>query len=151
MIDVTKFVAVSGMSGVQKLVGVNNNGVIIENFDSKERKFVTMRKQEFSPFSTISIYVDSEEGTVSLGEVFSKMKAQADNGNTPPSEKSESDELRDYFISVLPDHDRYRVKISDIKKMVKWYTFLNSRDLLKEAVEETAETAENAENTEGGN
>jgi hypothetical protein len=148
MIDVSKFVAVSGIGGVQKLVAVRNNGLIIEDFDSKQRKFVPVRSHEFSPFETIQIYVDTEEQTIPLAGVLTKMKEQADKGNTPPSEKSESDELRDYFISILPDHDRFRVKISDIKKMIKWFNFLNSRNLLKEKVEETA--AENAENTEGG-
>jgi hypothetical protein len=138
MIDVSKFVAISGMGGVQKLVAVRSNGLIIEDFDSKQRKFVPTRAHEFSPFETIQVYVDTEEGVVKLAEVITKMKEQAEKDNPPPSDKSESDELRDYFISVLPDHDRFRVKISDIKKMIKWFNFLNSRNLLKETAAEEA-------------
>ena len=55
--------------------------------------------------------------------------------NPPPSEKADSPALRKYFALVLPDFDRDRVHISDIKKVIKWFTFLNARDLLKEAVE----------------
>ena len=65
--------------------------------------------------------------------------------NPVPSEKASSSELRSYFIEVLPEHDRDRVHISDIKKIIKWYNFLNSRDLLQDKVEEekTEEVAEN--------
>ena len=49
-----------------------------------------------------------------------------------------SEELRDYFTAVFPEHDEDRVKIGDIKKVVKWFAFLKDRDLLKagEAEEE---------------
>jgi hypothetical protein len=144
MLDVQKMVAVAGKAGVFKMIAVRSNGLIVEDFDTKKREFVPVRQTEFSPFETISIYTDKDN--ISLAQVFTNMKAQADSGNTPPSEKSPSDELRDYFISVQPDHDRDRVHISDIKKMIKWFNFLNSRDLLKEEV--VKETTE-AEKTEG--
>ncbi len=140
MIDVKNFVAVAGMSGVQKLIAVRSNGLIIENFDSKERKFTPIRSHEFSPFETISVYIDGGE-TVSLAQVLTNMKDQLAD-NPLPSEKDASPVLRDYLIKILPEHDRDRVHISDIKKMIKWFNFLSSRDLLKEAVaEEAAETA----------
>jgi hypothetical protein len=134
MIDVKHFVAVAGKTGVVKLIAVRPNGLIIEDFDTKKREFSPVRQNQFSPFETISIYTDEE--TVSLAEVFSIMKKQAEDGNTPPAEKSASDELRDYFISIVPSHDRDKVHISDIKKIIKWFNFLSSRDLLKEKVEE---------------
>jgi spore coat protein CotF len=140
MIDVKNFVAVAGVTGVQKLIAVRSNGLIIENFDTKERKFTPIRSHEFSPFETISVYVDGGD-TVPLAQVLTNMKAQLTE--TPlPSEKDASPVLRDYLIKILPEHDRDRVHISDIKKMIKWFNFLNSRDLLQEAVaEEATETA----------
>lgn len=143
MIDVKNFVAVAGIGGVQKLIAVRSNGLIIENFDSKDRKFVPLRSHEFSPFETISVYVDGGE-TVPLAKVLTAMKEQLAD-NPLPSEKDASPVLRNYLISILPEHDRDRVHISDIKKMIKWFNFLNSRDLLQEAV--VAEKAENE--TEG--
>jgi hypothetical protein len=134
MIDVKHFVAVAGKTGVVKLIAVRPNGLIIEDFDTKKREFSPVRQNQFSPFETISVYTDDE--TVSLAEVFSIMKKQMEDGNTPPTEKSASDELRDYFISIVPSHDREKVHISDIKKIIKWYNFLTVRDLLKEKVEE---------------
>jgi hypothetical protein len=133
MIDVKNFVAVSGISGVSKLVTVRKDGLIIENIDTKERKFVPTRQHEFSPFETIAIFTDADSSP--LGEVFAAMKAQLVD-NPPPSEKSDSPVLRQYFAQILPEHDRDRVHISDIKKVIKWFNFLNTRDLLKEKVEE---------------
>ena len=138
MIDVKNFVAIAGMGGVQKLIVVRSNGLIIENFDSKDRKFVPLRSHEFSPFETISVYIDGGD-TVPLARVLTNMKDQLAD-NPLPSEKDASSVLRNYLISILPEHDRDRVHISDIKKMIKWFNFLNSRDLLKEAV--AAEEAE---------
>ena len=138
MIDVKNFVAIAGMGGVQKLIVVRSNGLIIENFDSKDRKFVPLRSHEFSPFETISVYIDGGD-TVPLARVLTNMKDQLAD-NPLPSEKDASTVLRNYLISILPEHDRDRVHISDIKKMIKWFNFLNSRDLLKEAV--AAEEAE---------
>ena len=149
MIEVKDFVAVSGMTGVHKLVAVRPNGLIIENFDSKDRKFVPSRGNDFSPFSTISVYLDGGD-TVPLGQVLTNMKEKLAE-NPLPSEKDSSPTLRNYLIAILPDHDRDRVHISDIKKMIKWFNFLNSRDLLKEVVvaeeQETAEVEATAEVT----
>ena len=139
MIDVKNFVAVPGMTGVQKLIAVRSNGLIVENFDTKDRKFIQTRGNDFSPFETISVYIDGGD-TVPLAQVFTAMRDQLAD-NLLPSEKDASPVLRNYLVSILPEHDRDRVHISDIKKMIKWFNFLNSRDLLKEAV-----VAENAEN-----
>ncbi len=143
MIEVKNMVAVGGLSGVYKLISARSNGIIIEDFDTKIRQFVPARQHQFSPFETISIFTDTDSTPV--GEVFQNMKNQMAE-NPVPSEKATSSELRSYFIEVLPDHDRDRVHISDIKKVIKWYNFLNSRDLLQEKVEEE-KTEDVAENT----
>ena len=137
MIDVKNFVAVGGKSGVLKLIAVRSNGLIVEDFDTKKREFTPVRQNQFSPFETISVYTDVD--TVTLAEVLTTMKKQAEEGNMPPSEKSASNELRDYFTGIVPTHDRERVHMSDIKKIIKWYNFLSSRDLLKEKAEEKVE------------
>ncbi len=143
MVDVKSFVAVGGIGGVQKLIAVRQNGLIIENLDTKVRKFVPVRSHEFSPFETVSVYTDNND-TVQLAEVFTNMRDQFTD-NPPPAEKADSATLRAYFAAVLPNFDRERVHVSDIKKAIKWFTFLQSRDLLKDKVE-----AEKEEITEGG-
>ena len=137
MVDVKSFVAVGGIGGVQKLIAVRQNGLIIENLDTKVRKFVPVRSHEFSPFETVSVYTDDND-TVQLAEVFTNMRDQFTD-NPPPAEKADSAILRAYFAAVLPNFDRERVHVSDIKKAIKWFTFLQSRDLLKDKVEEEKE------------
>lgn len=137
MIEVKGFVAVGGISGVQKLITVRQNGLIIENLDTKVRKFVPVRSHEFSPFETISVYTDDND-TVPLALVLTNMRDQLAE-NPVPTEKADSATLRAYFGAVLPNFDRDRVHVSDIKKAIKWFNFLNSRDLLKDKVEEVKE------------
>jgi hypothetical protein len=48
--------------------------------------------------------------------------------------------LREYFSIILPNHDRDRVHISDIKKIIRWYHFLDERGFL--AMEEEASSDE---------
>lgn len=137
MVDVKNFVAVGGIGGVQKLITVRQNGLIIENLDTKIRKFVPVRSHEFSPFETISVYTDDND-TVPLALVLTNMRDQLAE-NPVPAEKADSATLRAYFGAVLPNFDRDRVHVSDIKKAIKWFNFLHSRDLLKDKIEEVKE------------
>ena len=44
---------------------------------------------------------------------------------------------------ILPDFDQDKVLVSDIKKLIKWFNFLNERSLLElSAVEEVLEEEE---------
>ncbi len=40
--------------------------------------------------------------------------------------KSDPEQLKTYFASVLPQFDRERVYPNDIKKMIQWYNLLVS-------------------------
>jgi hypothetical protein len=120
-------IAVSGMSGLFKMAGSRPNGIIIEDIDTGKRKFVPSRKHQFSPLETISIFTLTD--TESLIDVLRKMHALRDEV-TLVSANASNDDLRAYFLKILPDHDQSRVFFRDIKKMVKWYEFLTSRKLL---------------------
>ena len=43
--------------------------------------------------------------------------------------------LGKHFEQILPDFDRDKVLVSDIKKLIKWFNFLNARNLLELPVE----------------
>ncbi|MCB0664401.1 MAG: DUF5606 domain-containing protein [Saprospiraceae bacterium] len=119
-------IAISGMPGLYKMAGSRPNGIIVEDLDNGKRKFVPSRKHQFSPLETISIFTLAD--TEGLVDVLRKMHALKDEVPVvPPSASNE--ELREYFLKVLPDHDQSRVFTRDIKKMVKWYQFLESRNL----------------------
>ncbi len=143
--DLDKLVAVSGLSGIFKMAVNRKNGLILQNIDTGKKNFYSSRKHQFTPLESISIYT-FDDG-IELGLVFKAMKEQIDE-NPPVSHKSSKEELRGYFEKILPTYDRGQVYDSDIKRLIKWFNFLNERDLLKEKVEEIEEpTAENTDVT----
>ncbi len=125
------FVAVSGLPGLFRMVANRSNGLIVEDLDSGKRRFASARKHQFTPLASIGIYTDDD--TAELSTVFQNMKDQLET-NPPVPTNSSSDDLADYFASILPEYDRDRVHNSDIKKVIKWFNFLHSRDLLLAAV-----------------
>ena len=142
--NMEKLVAVSGTSSVMKLVSTKNNGLFLEDFDSKKIRFYSSRKYNFTPLESISIYIDSNDETLPLGDVFTKMKEHLEE--TPlVSVKESSEDIKAYFEKVLPNYDKEQVYLSDIKKLIKWFDSLNQRDLLQPKTEEqlAAEAAAN--------
>ena len=131
------FVVVSGLPGVQKLVSTKNNGMLVSDIDTGKVRFASIRKHQFSPLETISMYTDDDD-SVELKVVFKHMLEQL-NDNPPPTAKASSDDHRAYFTKILPNHDRDQVHISDIKKAVRWFNFLHERGLLSVSEEERDE------------
>ena len=142
--NLEKLVAISGKSGLFSMVSNRSNGLIVEDLDSKQRFFVSARTNQFTPLASISIYTNDEEETVELKEIFKRMKAGLDQYPLADM-KADSSVFRTYFENIMPEHDRERVLISDIKKLTKWFGFLHERNLLTE--EENAENADNADST----
>ncbi|MFN7117150.1 MAG: DUF5606 domain-containing protein [Saprospiraceae bacterium] len=126
--NLEKLVAITGMSGIYRMVANRTNGLIIEELDSGKRKFVPARGHNFTPLESIGIYTQDGE-TTELKNVFTNMLAQVES-NPPVSPEASNQELQAYFAQVLPEFDRDRVRISDIKKMIKWFGILHSNGML---------------------
>lgn len=144
--NLEKYLVVAGIPGVHKLVASRANGVVIEDRKEKRTRFVPARQQQITPIATVGIYTDTEEGTVSLTDVFQKMLDQYEE-NPPVSLDSNSAAFRDYFSKILPEHDHDRVHINDIKKCIKWFNFMRENGIFEEAKRE-AEAAEQEKKTE---
>ena len=130
---------------MHKLVTSRSNGLIIEDRNEGRTRFVPVRQQQVTPLGTISIYTDTEEGTIMLGEVFQKMLDQYES-NPPVPLNSTSPDFRAYFSEILPEHDHDRVHINDIKKCIKWFNFMREKAIFEEIKQdEAAEAAESAE------
>lgn len=128
IMNLEKLVAVAGISGVFRLVANRNNGLIIEDLDTGKRSFASSRKHQFTPLETIGIFIDNGE-TEELKVIFQKIKdTKVDN---PPCESDASAEtVRSYFGTLLPNYDKDKVLIGDMKKVVKWFNFLEARGFL---------------------
>lgn len=140
--NLEKYLVVAGIPGVHKLVASRANGVVIEDRKEKRTRFVPARQQQITPIATVGIFTDTEEGTVSLTDVFQKMLDQYEE-NPPVGLESASPAFRDYFTKILPEHDRERVHINDIKKCIKWFNFMQENGIFEEAKRE-AESADAA-------
>ena len=121
---IDEYVAVSGMPGIYKTNSTRNNGLLIEDMDTNKTKFISIRKHQFTPLGTVSIYTNDD--TEELKKVFQNMLDQLED-NPPPSHASSKEVLMDYFEDILPTYDKDQVYVSDVKKVIKWFTFLNSR------------------------
>ena len=116
-------VAVSGMGGLHKLLATRSNGLLIENFENGKRQFVSVRKHQFTPLATIGIYTYTD--VAAIGDVLQKIHDTQESNPVPdPNDKAEN--LRAWFKTIVTDHDEDRVHINDIRKVIKWYTFLKA-------------------------
>lgn len=121
------FVAVSGLPGLFKLSVSRPNGLIVEDVDSGKTKFLSVRKYQFTPLETVAIYTDDD--ATELKVVFATMQGK-EATNPIPNVSEKPSVLFDYFKEILPDYDRERVIISDVKKVIKWYNFLKERNVI---------------------
>lgn len=96
------------------------SGVILESLDDAKTKLVATTSHRLSLLNEISIYTTTKEGTVPLEEVLKKINKEFGNDLGVDGD-SDSNELKSFLKSVLPDFDESRVYVSDIKKLVKWY------------------------------
>lgn len=135
---------IAGYSGLYRILKPSRNGVIVESLDDKKAKTMMGPTARVSVLNDISIYVDTEEQSVPLGDVL--MAVNEKYGETLTIDpKGSSDELGDFMASVVPDYDRDRVRQADIKKLIVWYTIL--RQHAPEAFEKTADDVTETEET----
>ena len=138
--DFKDIAAVSGKGGLFKVVKPTKTGVILESLDDNKAKLVTTLNQKVSVLAEISVYSTGEQETIALKEVFLKIKEEFDDD--PGVDKtSDPDELKSFLAHILPDYDRERVYVSDIKKIVSWYQIVYqfAPELLVETQEEEKE------------
>jgi hypothetical protein len=126
--NLDNFIAVSGLPGLFKMAANRGNGLIIEDLSTGKKRFASARKHQFTPLESIGIYTDDGD-TTELKIVFRNMLDQLEDH--PPVKASASPaELNNYFSEILPNYDRDRVLIGDIKKVIKWFNYLNNKGLL---------------------
>lgn len=140
--NLDKYLVISGVPGVHKLVSTRTNGLVIEDRKEGKVRFVPVRQQQVTPLATVSMYTETEEGSLPLADVFQKM-LDKHGGSAPVSVDAHSDELRAYFSEVFPEHDRDQVRIADIKKCIKWFNFMVENGIFEE-IERDAEAEKEA-------
>ena len=127
-------ISISGMPGLYKVVGQMKNGVIAESLSDKKRSPIYSH-QQISTLEDISMFTTGDNKPVGdiMKAIFDKEK-----GGTCIDHKAEEKQIVAYFESVLPDYDKERVYISNMRKLFNWYNLLHETGNLK-LEEEAAE------------
>tara|TARA_B100000902_G_scaffold68303_1_gene74417 strand:+ start:1142 stop:1564 length:423 start_codon:yes stop_codon:yes gene_type:complete len=120
-------VAVTGRPGLFKIISRGNNTIIVENLYDKKRIPITAR-QQVNSLEEIGIYTIEE--TVPLADIFNIIAKKEDYSESI-SHKLDNKELKEYFTEILPNYDKDRVYMSDIKKVILWYNILQKADIIK--------------------
>jgi len=121
--ELREVAAVSGRGGLFKILKPTKNGVILEAVDPSKKRFVAGANERVSILNEISIYTTDKEGSVLLETILEKIHKMY-GADTKITSKSSDAELGAFLASILPNYDREKVYVSDIKKLANWYSIL---------------------------
>ena len=106
--------SISGKPGLYKLVSQAKNMLIVESLQTGKRQPAYAHEKIIS-LGDIAIFTDEDD--VPLGEVLESIKKKENGGKVSLDiKKADSETLRAYLADVLPNFDRERVYVTDIKK-----------------------------------
>jgi len=118
--ELKEILAISGQPGLFKYVARSTNGVIVESL-LDGRRMNASASSKVSALTEISIFTEGDD--MPLAEVFTKIYAHT-GGKEAIGHKEAPEKLKAYFAEVLPEYDRERVHVSDMKKVFAWYNTL---------------------------
>jgi len=133
-----EILAISGHSGLFKMVAESKNSIIVESLDNQKRMPV-YSTSKVSALEDIAIY--TEAGDTPLKDVF-KAISEKENGGAALDSKASGNQLKTYFEAIVPEYDKDRVYVSDIKKVLAWYNILQEKDMIDFSEEETTDESE---------
>ncbi|MDO5496269.1 MAG: DUF5606 domain-containing protein [Alistipes sp.] len=132
---------VSGQPGLYKFVAQSTRGIIIESLVDGRRQNASASAR-VSALAEISMFTEGED--IALADVFTRMYAHTE-GKEAISHKSTPEQLKAFFAEVLPEYDRERVHVSDIKKAVSWFNILLGAGMTEFKLDEPEESEAAAE------
>lgn len=131
MIDLTGIISISGQPGLYKIVAQSKNGIIVEGLTDKKRLNV-YATTKVSTLSDISMFTTGDDKPIEeiMTSVFEK-----EQGGAAIDNKADDKAIEKYFSEILPDYDKERVYVSNMRKLLTWYNGLQSTGSLKEKEE----------------
>jgi hypothetical protein len=136
--------SISGEPGLFKFIAQGRNAIIVEHLETKKRK-TAHGSAKVSSLEDISIFTEKED--LPLGKVFDLI-FEKEKGGPAIDSKSDPVKLKTYFGEILPDYDKDRVYVSDMKKVVVWYNILHKLGLLVKDEPESEKEKEKDKNKE---
>ena len=123
--DLSNILSITGKGSLYKLISRAPNSLIVEGLEDGHR-FPAFSHDGVATLDNIAIFTEEEE--VSLQSVFQSI-FKKENGQKVAVPK-DNNALKAYFAEVLPNYDRDRVYVSNIKKVLAWYNILTEHQLI---------------------
>ena len=118
--ELKDILAISGQPGLYKYVAQSMRGGIVEALIDGKRMNAAATSR-VSALTEISMFTEGED--IALADVFTNIWNYT-GGKQAISHKESADKIEAEFAKVLPEYDRERVHVSDMKKCFAWYNIL---------------------------
>ncbi len=138
--------SIGGKPGLYKHVAQSKNAIIVEDIVSGKR-IPAYATAKISTLEDIQVFTEEDE--VPLIDVLKKLKEKENGGKTLDPKNASSDDIKLKLEEVLPNYDKDRVYVSDMKKIFSWYNFLQNHNMLDFEEEENIEKPEKTKKVEG--
>jgi hypothetical protein len=140
-----EILSISGKPGLYKKISNTATAIIVESLQDG-RRFPAYASSKIVALHDISIYTTT--GDLPLKTVLQRV-ARKENGGPAISHKESAAAVTAYVEEIVPEYDRDRVYLSDMRKVIQWYNILLDKQLLpaddeqegEEKVEETPAAA----------
>ena len=136
-----KILSISGRPGLYELVAHGKNMLIVESLNDKKRMPAYSHEKIIS-LDDIAIFTTENE--VPLKEVLKNIKEKENGAKVSINLKGDNSDVRDYFSSILPNFDKNKVYLSDMKKIINWYN-----TIIEVGIDVFSEETEDEKNEEG--
>jgi len=136
VMELKDILSISGYSGLFKYVSQARNGIIVEGLEDKKRMIAYTHYRVVS-LGDIAIYTEDSE--IPLREVFKKI-SEKEQGGPAMGGKVDEKQLKAYFEQVVPQYDKEKVHVSDMKKIINWYNILQRNGINNFEESEKAES-----------
>ena len=122
--ELKDIVHISGKPGLYKIVAHGKTNLVVESIDASKTRTSVSITQRFSVLEDISMFTTDDD--IKLREVLVKVFDLITAGTALPSSKGSDADLKSFFENALPNYDQDRVHLSDIKRLIQWYSLLQN-------------------------
>lgn len=108
------------------MISNSSNAIIVESLLDGKR-FPTYSNSKIIALEDISIYTENED--MPLKDIMKRMFDKASGANIL-SHKEDTPKILGYFNDIVPEYDKERVYVSDMRKIIQWYNLLAEKQML---------------------
>lgn len=123
-----EIISITGKPGLYRVIAQSGRGFIVEALDDKKTRIPVNANHQVAMLEEITIYTENDEN-MTLKDVLISMREKSSEINKPEA-GADPAQIKHYFSEIMPEYDRDRVYVSDMKKILKWYTILDNNDII---------------------